>query len=291
MKTKRKQFIFAVVVGLLAVGSTKLYVNSVRDQYKPKEFIQIVRAKKPIQAGTPLLRQHVEKVKVPKTYTPLVAIRVNELDSYLGQPVAVDVPSGDYLLETYFEEQRIVGATLSDQISGDNMRAITIPVDQTNSLSSSLVSGDRIDILFTFTVPQSGEQMTIVLLQNVQVISTGAYSAAAQELGRKGGRAGNYSTVTLLLSARDAMRLNFARDAGRISVLLRNSHDNEQVELQPVSGLSDLLSSEERELFKQAAVADRMSDEEREAMNAQLKQIYEANGLKGAPITIKKGSK
>lgn len=161
-------------------------------------------------------------------------------------PLATKVLAGDYILETAFTSVGVVGKTLSQQLEGDEFRAITMPVDETNSLARSLVTGDRIDIIFNSrSLPNLRQKVSSILLQNVPIISTGSYSAASQELGdsSKGGR---YSTLTLKLTAQDAARLNYARQAGTISLMLRSIRDNKILDLAPITNIQDLLSAADK---------------------------------------------
>lgn len=275
MNKKQKQILVALGVGALALLGNKLYLDAEREALLPQNSLTVVTTKESIRAGTRLANSMIKEAKVPSKYLPKTAIRWSERDNYIGQEVSVDVPSSEYVLQTYFLERATVGQTLSAQISGDNMRAITIPVDELNSLSRSIVAGDKIDIIFTFSVPSISAKVSAILLQNVSVISTGSYSVAEQELGTRGGQSDRYSSLTLLLNADDAFRLNYARQLGAINVVLRNSSDSGQLDLVPVSGYIDLLSASDREKVEKAVVAhSKFTDPTQSEFKDQLKEIF-----------------
>ena len=199
MESKRKQLLFAVIIGIVAVFLNMAYIQSRVDEVTPKQPISVIVAKQPIQAGTALTKSLVKTVRVPKDFVPKVALSEGDLDANLGNELMVDVQSGDYVLDSYFRVKKAVGTRLSDQV-GENLRAISLPVDQNDSFAGSIVTGDKIDLLFTFAIPGSGQTMTTTLLQNVQVIATGSYSVTEQELGEKGGKAKRYNSCLLYTS-------------------------------------------------------------------------------------------
>ena len=243
---KRRQIIFAVFVGAVGVVVTQLYLLEQQARYRPGATIEVVVAKEPLEAGKPLLRAQAASKKVPRAVVPQTAIAVDDLESFVGQNLKSNVPAGDYVLETYFSPRAALGVLLSEEISGKDARAYTIPVGATTSLSGSIAVGDLLDIVYTFNVPGSSEQMAVMLLQEVPVIATGAHAAGDGEFGTAlGGREENYSAITVLLSAVDAMKLGYAQKTGTIDIMLRNRSDKENTKIGPIAGVRDLLSPQD----------------------------------------------
>ena len=252
MDSKKKQLFIALGIGVIALFANHFYIQSELESMQPKKPVSVAVAAQAIQAGTPLAKKMVKFVRVPKDLAPKVSIPESDLEANLGNELAVPVQAGEYILDTYFRVKRAAGNRLSDQVAGEKFRAITIPVDQIDSFAGSVASGDKIDLLFTFGVPGTGQQMSVLLLQGVPVISTGSYSVTEQELGERGGRTKRFSSVTLLLNVFDAQRLNYARQVGKIDVVLRNSTDQANVDLKPIGGIQDILSGPEKEMFERA---------------------------------------
>ncbi len=287
MKSNKKLFVIACIVGVLAFLGNSAYWGSRLDDAREKELVKVVRAKAGIKPGTPLTAKLIEQKTVPKRYAPRAAVEWANHQNFLGSEVAVEILPGDYVLESHFSERGVVGRTLSQQLENENFRAITIPVDETNSFSRSIISGDKVDILFSFQTPMLKQKLSIVLLQNVPVISTGTYSAANQELGDKGGRGGRYNTVTLKVTTQDAFRLNYARQAGTLNFLLRSARDNVQVDMTPISGVQDILTGKDKEtielLIKNAAEkmnegSGKVEEQIREQARAVLEQQRRQQG-------------
>jgi pilus assembly protein CpaB len=282
---RQKQLIFALILGLVVAFGNKAYVDSRISEYRDKNEIPIVRASASILAGNELTREMIEKVNVPEVYAPKNRIRWDQYSQYLGQRLGTDVTKGDYILPSYFSAISTVGRKLSDQVPNQDSRAVTLPVDETNSLARSVLPGDKIDIAFSFTIPPLREKFSTMLLQNVTVIATGSYSASEQELGSGGGRMKSYNTVTLGLSVLDAMRLNYARQEGKISVLLRNSNNNAIVNFPPITTIEDVLSPADREMVKQAALEQaKVSRVAEDQYRDQVKTLMEQQRKQKGPI-------
>ncbi|MCK5845226.1 MAG: Flp pilus assembly protein CpaB [Victivallales bacterium] len=111
------------------------------------------------------------------------------------------------------------------------MRAISISVDATSSVSSMIKPEDNIDILGTFLFPEmkgdkSLDVVTLTILQSVRVLATG------KELGnkragarRRSGRTKGYSTITLELTPKEVEMIVFATQKGRLVLSLRSYNE------------------------------------------------------------------
>jgi pilus assembly protein CpaB len=269
-----KQLLIAIGLGALAMMLNQYYLTTQAALFDPGRKVQVVLAKKDLSEGTMLTTSLMERKAIPERYVPKGSIK--DPKEVEGQELGVKVQSGDYILWNDIPGRRIVGRRLSDQVDPkDGTRAITIPVDELNSLSRSLTNGDRVDILYTFNVPGLNQKLSTVLLQNVQIINTGSYSVAEQERGESG--AGKkYGSVTLKLAAQDALRLNYARQNGQISVLLRNSQDNGALDIKPITSIEDVLSPTEKTALQAMSQRVQMSPDSMDKLREQFKGILEA---------------
>ena len=276
---KTTQLAIAAVLGAGALIMNKWYLDQRISEVSPKNFVEVAVAANQIAAGSKVSPQQVKIAKVPKGYAPLSAVKKVDLESFIGQEIGVDVPKGDYLMEGFFpsEGRTFVGNKLSDQVDNDQFRALTLPVDETNSLARSIVPGDHIDLQFTVQVPGTGDKASFLFLQDVPVLATGSFSSAEAE-----GRAANkrYATITVLLPLQDSLRLSFARQSGQINILLRGSRrgaETTQLDVPPISGLKDILTESQRQTMEgmmarnaQAATPN-MSDR----VKGQLRELLE----------------
>lgn len=276
----QKQLLIALLFGAIAVMLNQYYLSTQAELNDPGKRAKVVVAKKDIRAGTMLTSSLMSMQVVPERYIPKGSVKdIKEIE---GQEVSVNVASGDYIVWNDIAGRRIVGSKLSEQIEAkDNSRAITIPVDELNSLSRSLVSGDRIDILYTFSIPGMSQRMSVALLQNVPIIATGGYSAAEQERG-EGGGGKKYGSVTLKLNAQDAMRLNYARQNGQVNVMLRNPQDSAVLDVKPITSIEDVLSTNERTAIESMARTNPAANiDSMTKLRDQFKEIIEAQKKQG----------
>lgn len=281
MNNKTKHLAIALILGVVVLFLNMAYINSRVDEWRPKKSVKVVRVKKPILSGTQVVENNLEVALVPDQFTPKAAIPWERRNEYRGQQVAVDVKAGDYLMESYFSTRETVANKLSGLIAGENVRAVSLPVDETTSLGRSVVPGDRLDVLFSFNIPMTQQKMSTVLLQNVPVLSTGSYSAVEQEVGERGARQRPYNIVTVLLTAQDAVRLNYAKQAGQINLMLRNPQDTTVVRIEPVTSLQDILTVADQQKIEAAKntamtlaapAADKFREQIKEVLERQRQQ-------------------
>ena len=287
MNKKQKQVIVAIVLGIAVFFAHHYYVENEISQYRDVQMIKVVRAAKPIESGTELTSTMLDETAVPEAYAPKARIRSEQKAQYIGQKLGVDVQKGDYLLQTYFSPITTVGRKLSDQLVGADYRAITLTIDETNSFARSVMPGDKMDIVFSFSAPPARHKFSSVLLQNVPVIAVGTYSSSEQELGQGTARPKTFGTVTLRLPLADALRLNYARQEGKLNMLLRNSAGNAVNTAPPLNSVLDVLSPADREAVRQAtaeqsrtahAEDERFKDQVKTLMDQQRQQKNQARG-------------
>lgn len=108
---------------------------------------------------------------------------------------------------------------------GHGIRALTIEVDEVNSLSGMLRPGDRIDLLFTTqSSPEQPGVLSAPLMQDLRILATGA---------RVGGIAGalsereGFRAITVEVTPVQAQKLVLAQRSGRLTALLRNPDDRQ----------------------------------------------------------------
>jgi pilus assembly protein CpaB len=120
----------------------------------------------------------------------------------------------------------------------EDMRAITIPVNEIRGVAGFVSAGDFVDVLHTTTLGRRDERpVTRVILQNAQVLGRDQ-SSATDDSEPKIARA-----VTLLVSPHDGQRVALALATGEVGLMLRNEFDASLVETVAVT-YEDLLTAE-----------------------------------------------
>ncbi|QPC98473.1 Flp pilus assembly protein CpaB [Qipengyuania soli] len=205
----------AVVLGLIAVYLANAYFSGVEEQQErvaeEQQLVRIAVASQDLDFGSPLTPDNVRLVNWPAQSVPAGAF--TDMARFAGRDVAIrPIAQGEPILQSRISERAI----LSENIP-DDMRAVTIPVNEVAGVAGFVTPGDAVDVLMTRTIPGGNdEKMTSVILENVQVIAidrrASESSTEPQEL----------KMATLLVDQDNAQKLTLAVESGRLSLALRN---------------------------------------------------------------------
>jgi pilus assembly protein CpaB len=111
-------------------------------------------------------------------------------------------------------------------------RAIAIAVDATSSVEGWAQPGARVDVIWV--TKDFGLQMAYVIAPNAKVLSANKKAEGARVDGQD--RSAEVpTTVTLLLSVRDAMRVRLAALNGRLALVLRGIDSDDHKPTGPIS--------------------------------------------------------
>jgi pilus assembly protein CpaB len=138
-------------------------------------------------------------------------------------------------------------ATLSAIITED-MRGMTIRVNDVIGVAGFIVPGDRVDILLTRDEGGKEKQITDILLQNVKVLGIDQLANETQE------KPVVVQAVTLEVSPEQAQKLTLASQVGSLTLALRNVLDA-QAEIVRTVGVGDLKVGEVNNAVAQAQPA------------------------------------
>jgi pilus assembly protein CpaB len=221
----------AVVFGGLAVFAASRYISQTialeRAKLSPKEeMVDVVVAKGDLERGSSVGPDNMAVRPVPKEYVPGTAVTPDMFANVEGARLSVDMRGGEVLLRGTLEGAD--EATFAHKVR-DGVRAMTVSVDEVNSISGLLQPGDRIDLFFTARPPRSGTmqapETTMVLMQNVVLLATGRQVRPSIGDNGQPGASRSYSTVTIEASPRDAQRLILAQKSGTLTAVLRGPED------------------------------------------------------------------
>jgi pilus assembly protein CpaB len=155
----------------------------------------------------------------PTAWTTTDAIPVSQAESLVGKQLSVDLKAGQLLHWANTSEKPAVA--LSGRLP-PGMRAITIPVDQINSLSGLVSPTDLIDLYVSFE--HQGRRVTSTLLSGIEVLATGRQLNSPDQSGAS--HQDHFATLTLATSPEDAVKLVAARQTGTITAVLAQHNDN-----------------------------------------------------------------
>lgn len=198
------------------------------------ELSGVVVARVPLHFGNTLAEENLRVVQWPKDTLPDGSFTT--IEDLLGgsdgeaRVVLRGIEPGEPVLTT-----KISGfggrATLSSIIA-DDMRAVTIRVNDVNGVAGFVLPGDRVDVMLTRT-PDRDQGITDILLQNVKVLGVD------QQASEKNDDPVVARAVTLEVSPLQAQKLTLGQTVGQLSLTLRNVL-NVQAETARAVTLTDL---------------------------------------------------
>ena len=213
----------ALGIGGLAAFAARSYLTSQMaaiDARGKGDTMTVIVAKGDIGKGVKLSNDNLALRAIPVAFAHSVALTADDFGRVKGQALAYPVKSGEMILWGLMETQKV--PSFSARVETGH-RAMTVPVDEINSISGMLEPGDTIDLMVT--LDQKGRKITFPLLQSVQVMATGQRSIDDPKSGERR----QYSTVTIDTTPKQAQNVIIARDVGKLTALLRNPQDKQLI--------------------------------------------------------------
>ena len=115
-------------------------------------------------------------------------------------------------------------------------------MDATSAVEGWARPGARVDIVWT--TQNRGKQAVITIVQNAKILS--AESLTQSQVEQTGKSIAIPSTVTMLVTAQDAKKIQLARTSGTLSLTLRGDNDLGKSEMGGTITFDDLLGTTER---------------------------------------------
>ena len=181
------------------------------------EMVSRVVASRLLKAGTRLIHDDLAIRDLPVGYVSQDSFSLDQASNMLGKILLADVRPGEVLTRLHLSEPESI--ELSSKIDA-GYRAITIPVDQINSISGLLKPNDKIDLYVSFD--HSGKRLTALLVENISVLATGKSLVSEDSNSSKSGSGfgSSFATVTLSATAEQAVKIVAARQDGKITAVL-----------------------------------------------------------------------
>jgi pilus assembly protein CpaB len=243
----------ALALGGLSAFGVKRFIQHQMEEVEARgkgRMVRVLVPKEDLPKGAPLTQAAVAAREVPADWAHSNAITPQQFDRVENQKLAYPAVRGEMILWSMLEGQR--APSFSARLPAGR-RAITVPVDEVNSISGMLQPGDRIDLIVS--ARKDSRAYMFPLLQNVVVLATGSQAVPAGDTsGKEGGRR-SYTTITLDASPQDAQRVLAAREIGKLAALLRSPGDAANAFSSRRDAMSLLgLNDPERILGKEASV-------------------------------------
>lgn len=242
----KKVILFSLVAAICAGVMLYLYLGKL-EQQKQVEIVYetVVVAAQDIPAYTSIAPEMLTTKQVAQGSShPLAARTITDAVGFVTEGAIL---AGEEVIPAKLKQPGQVESGLS-YVVPKGMRAMTIAVDEISGIAGFLQRGDYVDIyaylttsyltpeqqaIAATTEQTSAEQATTVLAaQNVSIVAVGTSLAKDPAAGEGGGV--GYSSVTVLVTPDQAMRLIQSARSGVVMMVIRANGDHETITQQPV---------------------------------------------------------
>jgi pilus assembly protein CpaB len=252
--------IFALLAGVGTIIFLKLLEHRLEERLTPaqEQMVQVVVASGDLPVGSKVDSSTMSVRKIPSEYVNSDVITPDLFDSIDGAVLIKPLGHGKMLSQEYINLN--IPKDFSDTIQIGH-RAITIQVDEINSISGLVRPGNFIDLYARMqgsSIPaldssDSGE-VVIPVLEDVFVLATDRHSARPNEDEfinmNPADHRRTYDTLTLEVTPKEAALISLAESRGSLIASLRNTKDTAGVLFRKI-GLGDLVAHSD-DLLQQA---------------------------------------
>lgn len=211
--TPVRRLVVAAVAGTLAVGLLSYYIETTLHERSGGDRIPILVATRAVSPGERIEGDGIAVQEVPRAYLHANAIASEDQGKVTGRRVYRQIVDHQPLLWTDFDPPDSDRASLTGL--GKGMRAIPVLMGEALQKAHMLRSGDSVDVLAHFELPQGN--VAVTLFQRVLVLDQ------------------RDEVVVLSVTPEQAERFAFAQAHGQITLAARNRDDTEQRDLDQVS--------------------------------------------------------
>ncbi len=226
-------FACALATGLIAAWGIRTQVGEFlaveRAKLVPKvKTIDVVVAKRNLKPGDVVSGDTMAVRPVPQEFVASNAIRPDKFDGFVGAKLSHGLQAGEALVSASLAGADV--ATFSSKVK-PGIRAMTVAVDEVNSVSGMLQPGDHIDLLLSVRPPVNsaagpavqGPEITAPLLQDILVLATGKQVRPGQgdDLANR-----SFNAITVEVTPEQAQKLVVAQRGGKLTAMLRNPGDH-----------------------------------------------------------------
>ncbi|MEE9321481.1 MAG: Flp pilus assembly protein CpaB [Granulosicoccus sp.] len=240
-RKNKVMFVLSLVLGVVGVFYSKHYIEQQIAYYKgqldkTETMISVIVPTRKLLRGEVLSKNDILIREIPEKYADSNSVNESNFEMALGQQLDFDIDQGRPLLWAHLEGG--LTPTFSGKVP-DGLRAMTVRVDEINSISGFLQPNDRIDLLLSYK--NNGDQLTMPLIQRLDVIATGVQTL----IDKRGGSAlRKFSTITVQVTPDQAQRITLAQEVGKLTAMLRNPDDESPISDSPMT-VSRLLNHPE----------------------------------------------
>ena len=238
-KTKQLlMFAISLAMGAAGVFFSRQYIEEQVAYYKgqvekTEPMVQVVVPNRPMARGEILLSSDLSVREIPEKYADSNTVNSSNYDVAIGQRIDFAIDEGRPLLWAHLEGG--LTPTFSGKVT-EGLRAMTVRVDEINSISGFLQPKDKVDLMLSYGTGEN--QLIFPLVQRLNVIATGVQTLVDKS---SGGSTRDFSTITVHVTPADGQKITLAQQVGKLTAMLRNPDDETALSDVPMS-VSELLN-------------------------------------------------
>ncbi|MEJ2070991.1 MAG: Flp pilus assembly protein CpaB [Syntrophobacterales bacterium] len=218
--------ILALVIA--AAGSLFLY-QWLQHQGGPKEVVvkkqaeavPVAVAAADLPWGTKLKKEMIKTLPFLKESLP--SGYVSKPEKLEGRIIIAQLKKNEPITESRLAPDSITSGGVSAVLQ-PGKRAVAVKGDKVIGISGFIKPGNRVDVLVTMTDPRNKQEVTKIVLENVQVLATGTQIQENNE-----GKPSPVDVYTLEVTPDEAEKLGLAATHGKLQFALRNITDDKTV--------------------------------------------------------------
>jgi len=221
----KRIYLIAIIVAVITGISVFNYATYLENKTKG-EMASVFVAVKRIPEYTVITANMVtEKVISIDSINSLAVTKLSDVE---GKICNAAIEENEQILRPRLKEKGTDKSGLSYAVP-EGKRAISIQVDLASGVAGSLTKGSRVDVAATILIGNNTDKAaekiatTMMVLENVEVLLTGTYSAEPPKDDKT--KAGEYTAVTLAVTPEEALKLSYFITEGKLRVLLRSTLD------------------------------------------------------------------
>lgn len=217
---KKRAFVMislSLIMGIIAAWMAGNWIQRA-GEVEETPMATVIAADLPIPFGTKVDRRHLKILEMPTQYVPPGSFAT--VDDVAGRITVQAIVAGEILMQERFVDHDD-GSTLAAIVS-QNMRAVTVRVDDVIGVAGFLLPGNRVDVLASRR-EQNQRASAETILRNVKVLAVDQTAATEKN------EPVIVRAVTLEVSPEQAETLVKAREEGSIQLTLRNPLEEDPV--------------------------------------------------------------
>lgn len=214
----------AIVLGIGTALVVYNYINKLKDEAK-KDLKPVVVAIKEIKTSAVLAPDMVTLVERES----VAANAATRLEDVVGKVALMPYRKDDQIRLTEISDKDKV-PTLSYRIP-EGKRALTLRIDEEKGVGGSILPGNFVDIMATYQDPVTGQKLSQIILQRMEVLAIDEVQMDSSSRGAKGA----IKTVTLAVTPDEAQKITVTYDQGALRLMLRPENENKVFETEAVS--------------------------------------------------------